>query len=289
MIPVVVFAHRRADLLAMTLDGLRVNQVPSLIVFSDGPRGDADAAAVAKVRAVLRAVTWCPVEVHEHRTNLGLGRSVRRGVNEVLARHPAAIFVEEDLVCAPGAYSYLSAALDHYAADERVLSVTGWTHPLITPAGLGGQPYFDGKAECWVWGTWRRAWTEMDRPATELMRECSERGLDIRRYGSDLPKLAAEAGPRNLWAAGWMYRHLLTGGLCLRPPHSLCEHYGWDDRATTNASPDVLIWRNPPIRPSPAIPTAWPEPAEHPECARLWCAAVGDPELSAGAARGASI
>jgi hypothetical protein len=197
-------------------------------------------------------------------------------VTEVLARYPAAIFVEEDLVCVPGAYRYLTAALAHYADDERVLSVTGWTHPRITPAGTGERPYFDGKAECWVWGTWRRAWTQMEQAAVQLMQRCADLGIDIERYGSDMPKLAAEAGPRNLWAAGWMYRHLLTGGLCLRPPHSLCEHYGWDERATTNASAQVLAWRNPPLLPCPAVPEPWPDPVEHPECPSLWRAAAGD-------------
>ncbi|MDI1465401.1 glycosyltransferase [Catellatospora sp. KI3] len=274
MIPVVVFAFRRPDLLSQTLLALRAERIPRLIAFSDGPRDHRDAAGVRAVRQVLRGVDWCPVEVVERERNLGLGKSVRAGVSQVLSGHESAIFLEDDLVCQPGTYAYLSAALRHYADDERVFSVTGWTHPMITPRVAA--PYFDGKGECWVWGTWRRAWTGADRPAAEIMRDCAASGIDLERYGSDMPKMAAEAGPRNLWAVGWWYHHLLHGALCLRPPHSLSEHLGWDDRATTT-SPEAARWRNPALRPCPPVPGRWPEPIEHPDCPRLWRIAVGDP------------
>lgn len=276
MIPVALFAYRRPDLLELTLKALEGERLPLLIAFSDGPRGPADRAAVGAVRRLLRAVDWCPVQLVERDGNLGLGRSVLAGVSSVLDRHDAVLVMEDDLVCVPGTYRYLTAALRRYRDDRRVMSVTGWTHPRVTPAALGGQPYFDGKGECWIWGTWRRAWQGMGRPAPDIMRECAGRGIDVDRYGSDMPKMAAEAGPRNLWAVGWWYHHLLHDGLCLRPPYSLGEHTGWDERATTTV-PAAAVWRNPPLRDCPAVPARWPEPAEHPDCARLWRAAAGDP------------
>jgi hypothetical protein len=275
VIPVVIFAFRRADLLERTLDALRADAVPQIIVYSDGPRDAADVPEVGQVRKLLHSVTWCSADIRERPGNLGLGRSVRRGVREALLDHEAVIVYEDDLVCQPGTYAYLAAALAHYAADSRVMSVTGWTHPRITPAQLRGQPYFDGKGECWIWGTWRRCWPGMDRPAMEIMRDCAARGIDIERYGTDMPKMAAEAGPRNLWAVGWWYHHMLHGGLCLRPPWSLGEHIGWDERATTT-TPKALAWRNPPLGTPAPVPDTWPDPAEHPECAGLWRTAVGD-------------
>jgi len=285
VIPVVVFCFRRPDLLERTLASLRADGVARIVAFSDGPRDRRDERDVSQVRDLLRSVSWCPIEVHERPVNLGLGRSVRTGVARALRDHEAVIVVEDDLECQPGTYAYLGAALEHYAGDLRVMSVTGWTHPRITPAGLSGRPYFDGKAECWVWGTWRRSWVGMHRSAMEIMRECAAGGIDVERYGSDMPKMAADAGPRNLWAVGWWYHHMLNGGLCLRPPHSLSEHTGWDDRATTTTA-GALAWRNPRLEPCPPIPELWPEAVEHPDCARLWRAAAGDQEPASSGARG---
>lgn len=114
----------------------------------------------------------------------------------------------------------------------------------------------------------------MDRPADRIMRDCAALGIDPARYGRDMPKMAAEAERKNLWAVGWWYHHMLAGGLCLRPPWSLGEHTGWDARATTT-TPTALRWRNPPLRSAPPLPADWPRPVEHPDCAPLWRAAVG--------------
>src|SRR5258708_34152686 len=92
MIPVVVFAYRRPDLLAQTLAALRTEPVPLLIAFSDGPRDASDAPAVALLRQVLRAVGWCPARVVERPASLGLGRSARDGVRRALARSESPLF-----------------------------------------------------------------------------------------------------------------------------------------------------------------------------------------------------
>ena len=199
---------------------------------------------------------------------MGLGRSILAGVTEVLADREIAIIFEDDLVCVPGTYDYLSAALQRYRGDPRVMSVTGWTHPRVTPAGIADQPYFDGKAESWVWGTTAEAWRGMREDALLLMHRVAAAGEDISRYGADLPAMAAVEAEKNIWAVRWLYWHILNRGLCLRPPWSMVEHIGFGVGATNCAGESWLV--NPPLRPCPPIPTRWPEPAEHPECSKLW-------------------
>jgi len=270
-IPVILFAYARPSHLQRTLACLRGEGIPLLRVFSDGPRTFQQNDAVAEVRRLLRAIDWCAVEIVERDENLGLGRSIRAGVTEVLREHEAVIVFEDDLVCVPGAYRYLCAALRHYRDCPQVMSVAGWTQPRINPQPGSQQPYFDGRACCWVWGTWRRAWQGMDRDAHSLMHDCVARGLDVARYGADLPTMAEIEASRNIWAVRWLYHHQLQGGLCLRPPWSLVEHLGFDEQATNARGADE--WANPPLRRRPPVPVEWPAPMEHPDCARLWQAA----------------
>ena len=281
-VPAVVFAYNRPDLLRCLLDCLAGETVPELIAFVDGPRSPADKSAAAESAALLRKVRFCPVTLFVREENLGLGRSVVDGVTRALADHQAVVVFEDDLAIVPGTYRYVVSALEHYRDNPRVMSIAGWTHPKITPPGLGDQPYFDAKGGCWVWATWRRSWRGMELSAMELMNQCREKGLDIERYGSDMPKLAAEAQERNTWGIAWWYLHVLNESLCLRPPWSMVEHLGWDSRATTT-TPEMLDWLNPPLRPCPPMPSPWPQPREHPACANLWRTAAGDPPLqSAG-------
>ncbi len=264
-IPIILFAYARPNTLSRTLECLKENRVPLIYAYSDGPRTADKAQAVEEVREILRRIDWCDVVLCERENNLGLGRSILTGVTEVLKQHDTAIVFEDDLICVPGTYGYLCAALEHYRNDTRVMSVTGWTHPLVTPKSVTDHPYFDGRAECLVWGTWAHAWKGMkENDALTLMKRCEEQGIDIYRYGADLPEMARVELKRNIWAVRFLYWHVFNQGLCLRPPWSMVEHIGYGTDATNTQSEGWFT--NPPLKPCPPIPKQWPEPFEDPEC-----------------------
>jgi Predicted glycosyltransferases len=271
-IPVVLFAFNRPAHLARVLECLRGEHVPLVVVFADGARGRSDVESVAAVRRALRAIDWCEVRLVERETNLGLGRNVLAGVSEVAAAHEAFVVWEDDLVCVPGTYAWMSAALRRYARDERVMSVSAWTHPRVTPAEVGERPYFDRRAECWGWGAWARSWRGMTQEtAWKKMKAAEAAGVAAGAYGEDLPRMAREELRRNIWAVRWLYHHFQHGGLCVRPPWSMVEHIGFDAQATQAG--DAIEWANPPLRSAPPIPAVWPEPGEHAACRGLWAAA----------------
>ena len=268
LVPVVLFAYARPNHLNRTLACLRENNVPLIYAFADGPKTPEASERVNEVRQILRAIDWSEVHLVERTENLGLGKSILTGVTEVFQQHDAILVFEDDLICVPGTYAYLCAALDQYQDDARVMSVTGWTHPLVIPSDISDKPYFDGRAECWVWGTWAHVWREIPMDPPWLVAECKRRGIDIYRYGADIvgyarrdPQMAVS------WDTPMLFYHILHGGLCLRPPWSMVEHIGLDALAT-NAS-DGSKWANPPLKPCPPIPAQWPEPVEHPACGRL--------------------
>lgn len=268
VIPVVLFGYARPEHLRRTLESLRANRVPLIEAFLDGSKGAADAERVAEVRALVRGIDWCEVRRVERPGNLGLGRNVMSGVSEVAARHDAFVVWEDDLVAVPDTYAWLCAALRQYAGEPRVMSVTAWTHPRVTPRGCRG-PYFDGRAECWVWGTWARAWRGMaDASATAKMAAAAARGIAPDAYGADLPLMAERETAQNIWAVRWLYHHLAQGGLCLRPPWSMVENIGLDHSATNTAA--ATKWANESLRSAPPIPSEWPAVAENPACAALW-------------------
>lgn len=276
LVPVVLFAYARPNHLHLTLASLRDNGVPLIYAFSDGPRTPDKTLLVNEVRAMLRAIDWCEVVLLEREENMGLGRSIMAGVTDVLNTHESCLVFEDDLICVPGTYKYLVEALHHYSIDPRVMSVTGWTHPRITPPDVGDRPYFDGRSECLVWGTWARAWQGMnDRTAHEMMLAAEAHGTDRNTYGGDLPGMAEQEIERNIWAVRMLYHHIVKHGLCLRPPWSMVEHIGFDAMAT-NASA-TGGWHNPPLRPCPPLPVKWPEPLENPSCAMLQRAAFPPP------------
>jgi hypothetical protein len=267
-IPVILFAYARPDHLARVLRCLREEDVPLIYAYSDGPKGTKDASAVEQVRDLLRGIDWCEIGLVEHEKNMGLGVNVLAGITEVATRHEAFIVWEDDLVCVPGTYRWLCEALSRYSDSARVMSVTAWTHPRVTPSNVGCSPYFDGRAECWVWGAYARSWSGMNESIETKLAALDARGIDVSGYGTDVPLMASEAARRNTWAVRWLLHHFQNSGLCIRPPWSMVEHIGFDASAT-NAK-GATEWANPPLRPPPPLPVVWPEAIENPDCRELW-------------------
>ena len=123
-IPVVLFAYARPAHLVRVLANMKENGVPLIEAFADGAKGAADAAAVAEVRAMLRAVDWCEVRLTEREENWGLGKNVLAAVSEVATRHEAWVGWEDDLIAVPGTYAWVCAALRAYAGEARVMSLS---------------------------------------------------------------------------------------------------------------------------------------------------------------------
>jgi len=267
-IPVVLFTYARPEHLKRTLACLRENDVQLIYAFADGPKTPDIEPRVREVREILHQVDWCEMHIAEREKNLGLGTSILTGVSEVFQKHDAIIVFEDDLVCVPGTYQYLCSALEYYKDDPKVMSVTGWTHPRVTPSTVVDQPYFDGRTESWSWGTWARAWQGMEQDAMSLVHACIENKIDIYRYGADLLEMAKTEKEKNIWAVRFSYLHILQGGLCLRPPHSMVDHAGFDEYGTNAIGHSK--WALDTLNGTPTIPQNWPTVLENTACPILW-------------------
>ena len=275
-VPVVLFAYRRPDLLERTLASLKANRVPLLYAYSDGPRDASVASEVEEVRRVLQRVDWTQLVLVEQPRNIGVAGSEYQGISRVLAEHGEVISCEEDLEFGPGTYAFLCAALARYRDDPRVMGVTAWTSPRVTPRDVVTDPYFCGRMSGLMWGTWRRAWTGVtDTTAAALFELCRARGIDVTRYGNDLRDAVVHEEEYGMWDLRFNLHMLSQRGLFLWPARSMTAHIGYDPRATN--SPEKAGWEDAP-EPAPVVQhIRWPEVREHPGSAELWQRALNAP------------
>jgi hypothetical protein len=274
---VVLFVYARTHKLIQTLEGLRQNQIPLLIVFSDGPKGAADEPRVAEVRRIIDGIDWCKVVRHYRTDNLGLGRSIRRGVSEVLREYGRTIVFEDDIDSAPSMYRYVCAALDAYANDPRVMSISCYSHPRLRPPAVAGEPYFGGRFTCWGWATWERSWKGMRIPAALLMIACRLRGRKVNRYGTDLVPVAWRELRINVWAVRFALLHFLRGGVSLYPPGTLTNHMGFAD-STTSEGAQGDKWDLGKLGDGPPPPAHWPQPYEEASLSLRFQSLYGAPQ-----------
>lgn len=206
-----------------------------LIIYVDGPKGSADRHAVLDVRDLVRSVHgFGSVVWHLSEENLGLSRSIIRGVSEVLALRDRAIVIEDDIVVSQYFLSYMNQALSIYESDESVASVHGYLYPLDRPVP---DTFFLKGADCWGWGTWTRAWRHFNPDGSQLLSELQARN-EIREF--DLGGVAPYSrllkgqirGENDSWAVRWHASTFLDGMLTLYPGKSLVRNIGIDGSGT---------------------------------------------------------
>lgn len=244
--PVALFAYRRRDHLARTLDSLAAcpqARDTDLYVFADGARGEADAEDVRHVRLLLndvigfRSVTVVPRDV-----NMGLAANVIDGVGRVLSEHDRIIVVEDDMVVSPDFLSYMNQGLTMYESEPRVVSIHGYVYPT---RGHLPDTFFLRGADCWGWATWRRGWAAFDADGAALLRRIEDAGLE-REFDFDgsFPYTSMlrdqVAGVTDSWAIRWYASAFLADLLTLYPGSSLVVNIGLDGSGT-NSLPDTSL------------------------------------------------
>ncbi len=127
--PIVIFAYNRADRLLAMIQSLQCCvgfERSSIFVFVDGPKSADDAASVEEVRALVKGLSLSNVHYDFSETNKGLRNSVYEGVSRIVTEYGRVIVLEDDLLLSPIALSYFNGALDRYAKDECVWSVSSY-------------------------------------------------------------------------------------------------------------------------------------------------------------------
>ena len=237
--PVILFAFNRPDALRRSLTALAAADLAAetdLFIRLDGPRNEADAEKVAAVREVAASATgFRSVAVYRAEKNQGLGPSVIAGVSQVLDFSETVIVLEDDLVVSRGFLVYMNRALRHFADDDRVFSVCGYTNRVTVPEGYPYDTYFAPRSSSWGWATWRDRWQSVDWNPTPASLQKNARAFN-RWGGSDCAKIMRDwmEGRNKSWAIRFCYSQFLQGKTALFPVRSLVDPSAGFDGDGTN-------------------------------------------------------
>lgn len=226
-IPIALFAYARPEHLLQTLEGLKRNKVPLIYAFCDGPRDNTIADQVRHVRRILKNIDWARIIITEREINLGLGKSIRSGVTEVLTNHEKVIVIEDDIVLRPGAYKYACDALNFFDNNKEIMSVSMWNHPVFVPKSKK-TGFFSKRFMCWGWGTYSWAWKLYKGSPKEIYNECINQGINALEWGKDIKWQVDMSEKRNLWYVGFALTHMLYNKLTYYPYEKLTLNFGKD-------------------------------------------------------------
>jgi hypothetical protein len=263
--PIALFIYKRSDLLGAVLDSLEACPEFSrtqVYVFSDGPKDASAAEPVEQARALVRARLRPNMRLIESQANMGLSRSIVKGVTQLCDEAGKVIVIEDDLIVSPAILTWFNQALDRFADDGRVFQVSG--HVSGRPGAADDAGMFASLTTSWGWATWQRAWRQFDpeaRGCEELKSDAAmRRAFDLdgtARYSAML--FRQMAGEIDSWAIRWYWTVFKSKGLVLFPPTTLVANKG-DDRSATHGRSlkrfRALFRRSPPALPmiAPKLP-----------------------------------
>ena len=145
-------AHVQKAVRALQSDPLAA--ASELTVFSDGPAPGHE-AAIRDVREFLRGIAgFRRVNLVFREQNDRVGNN-RGGMRALLRDHGRMIWVEEDIVVAPGFLGFMNAALDAYEKDTRIFSVCGYRPPFALPPTYEHDVFALPRFSAWGFATWQ--------------------------------------------------------------------------------------------------------------------------------------
>lgn len=253
--PVAVFAYNRRDRLAAMLQSLQRCAGfagTSVTIFVDGPRSEADRVAVDEVRTFVTNLSLPNVDHVISDENKGLRKSIYGGVSRIVEEHGRVIVLEDDLVLSPTALTYFNEALDFYADDPKVWSVSGYIYDVPELRNFPRALVLPS-ASSWGWATWSRAWSQFDldaRPRDEnLNSESFRQAYNMNGvYPFDLVLRLSALGQVDSWAAHWLYTIFRNGGCSIFPPRRVVDNLGFT-RGTHGSrfNPYEALVKRPPL------------------------------------------
>lgn len=236
--PIAIFAYRRVEHLAKTLDALE--QCPEfsdspVFLFSDGPKHSDAAEDVIAVRAFIRSRLRPNMTLVEAPANKGLATSISSAVTGLCDEFGRVIVIEDDLLVSPCTLAWFNAGLQRYENCSQVFQISA--HQFVVPefasrdAGL-----FLHLTTSWGWATWKRAWDQYDPQVRgwERLRvdPMLRRRFDVGGYPYFDMLSRQMTGQIDSWAIRWWWSVFQANGISLYPPRSLVTNIGFDKTAT---------------------------------------------------------
>lgn len=250
MSPIVIFCYKRKRHLEKLISSLLLNREAEnsdLIIFSDGPRNGRDVNEVEEVRQYIRGIKgFKSVRINYRDSNYGLSLSIISGITELFQVYSYLIVLEDDLMVSPFFLRYMNDALIKYEAEESVICIHGYRYPIFRKQQ---KSYMLRGADCWGWGTWRRAWPDLNISTELLLNELVERNLGFHfnyQGGIDYLEMLEQQrdGVIDSWAIKWHAWAFLRNYFTLYPSINLVINTGSDGSGTHKAFDSRFLDRN---------------------------------------------
>jgi hypothetical protein len=232
--PIAIFAYKRLDYLKILINSLKKNSLSKksiVFIFSDGWKGDYDKQEVLNVRKYITKISgFKKVFIILRPENFGLSKNIIDGINFVLKNNKKIIILEEDLELSKHFLTFINHGLKIYENEIKVASINAWFFPVKNKKNIPDTFFIRG-ADCWGWGTWKRAWIKFDSNGQKLFNKIKKNNLEklfnFNNSFNYMRMLQNQINKKNQsWAIRWYASIFLNNMYTLHPKNPLVRNIG---------------------------------------------------------------
>lgn len=234
--PIGVSTYSRLGHLQETIAALQNNPLAKeseLYIFSDAPRlGDKE--KVAAVRKYLRTIDgFKAIHIIERTENNRVANN-RGGIRMLLDKYGKMIFLEEDVVTAPGFLRFMNDALEFYKDNPRIGSISAYCPPIDIPDSYPDDVFALTRFNPWGVGLWSRYY-RMDTPISKeaysrIFNDKKQLKMLARSVGQEaLPIIKMDVdGELNAGDMKSIFWQFVEDKISIYPRRSLVQNIGQD-------------------------------------------------------------
>lgn len=248
-IPILFIIFNRPQIANQAFEVIKTVKPKYLYIASDAARDNkaGEDALVQQTRdMILHNIDWdCNVNTLFHSKNQGCGMGVYTAISWFFNHVNMGIILEDDCIVDRTFFFYMEELLIRYQNDDRIGMVAG-TNPIV----LDHYQYsylFSKYKSCWGWGTWKRAWNNMDIDmvwrnsdiSPSVLNNSGYRGKDISNWKSKLRYI--DNNYVSAWDWQWYFSLSAQNQLCIYPSVNLVSNIGSDKNATHTSLSNITI------------------------------------------------
>jgi hypothetical protein len=164
-IPILFVIFNRPAMALKSFQPVKQYKPDKLYIAADGARSNraGEQELCQQTRdVILQEIDWeCDIHTLFQEQNLGCGQGVYTAVNWFFSNEKQGVILEDDCVVSRSFFPYMEELLDRYKNDDRIGMIAGY-NDVENEYQIENSYCFSKYAACWGWGSWARAWKNMD-------------------------------------------------------------------------------------------------------------------------------
>lgn len=235
--PIGISVYNRFDHFKKCIEHLQLNGLAKeseLFIFSDFPSVDTDKKVIEDIRNYCKRITgFKKIHLIEREENFGGELNARNAFETLIYKYGKVIFLEDDILTAPGFLLYMNQALEYYKLNNKILSISAYSPPISKPARYRYDVFALKRYNGWGSAMWKDRYDKIQDVSIEeyqaiinnpkAVKKISENGEDILRM------LKSEAyGEIDAFDVKAMYYQYINDMYTVYPVRSLTQNIGHD-------------------------------------------------------------